>query len=91
MGTNRLKVYSTLRVRPKVLRMARPSPRCPDAVLHMLLPEDDINRSFVYNRVAPLSWSDLLDLEDVSSLTKLPCRGFGRSPGRSSVPELPPF
>ena len=34
------------------------------AVLHMLLPEDDINPSFVYNRVAPLSRSDLLDLED---------------------------
>ena len=61
------------------------------AVLHMLLPEDDINRSFVYNRVAPLSRSDLLDLGDVSSLTKLPCRGFSRSPGRPSVPELPVF
>ena len=61
------------------------------AVLHMLLPEDDINRSFVYNRVAPLSRSDLLDLEDISFLIKLPCLGLCLSPGRSSVPDLPPF
>ena len=59
------------------------------AVLHMLLPEDDINPSFVYNRVAPLSRSDLLDLGQFSDKVTLPW--VQPVPGRPSVPELPAF